>query len=433
MKEYLATILIVVSLVILTGCGDYSTVPPTQTSEVFSDGNETMSRMPTLPVSISTASPTVEKKQFPADTVQPTLPPSRISTSTTWPTQVLSPELIINSGLPTGVLFLGKDGSIIKRLSEGYELSAVPGASYLYRVHSFDEGRGIQVDRIDFDWNVIDARIISMEENYRHFSNFNYSVSPDGKWITYMSGDNDYDPRLSENIELWMLNADQKDGKPLLVTKNRRSSYLPVPWTETGDLFAYADMDESGIVQLFEMNPNSQKTIQITHFDESFRGQRIYQAKLSPDGDKIAFTTQIHRGIDKIGVIDVDSQECTWMQIPSGYETQNDPLWWGQSGGRIMVLISGTGVKNVNDFRIVWYDVTSGNPTLSFPENGERFPYDIQHIFPLGDIDVVGFWGYEADISRNQYWLYDSKNTDLKKIDLPDLELTPFRIIQLKN
>lgn len=429
MIVFLRNILLLAMIVsTLASCSKNSNVSPVQTP-----GVEPVSIMPAQAVSVPTQTLGSKSPPFITEMTEPTMHLLPTLTMESIPSDALSAEVIINSNQSSvGVLFLDKDGLIVKQFANGYELSAVPKANYLYRVHAVNQGRGIQIDQIDLEGNVINDRLISLGENYNSLFYFNYSVSPDGKWLAYMHGDNDYDPRFSENIDFWLLRTDITEGKPLLITKNRRSTNKPVTWAATGNTFAYADKDESGIVQIFQMDADTQKKVQITHFNESLLGQWIYQAKFSPDGKKVAFITAKNNGISKLGVADVDKMDIVWMEIPSGFQPQKDPLWWGEDETQIMVLISGAYVNNVKDSHITWYEVETGKPVRFFPENEERFPYRIEHVFPLEDINNVGFWGYDADVGRSQYWLLETKNKDLKKLDLPDLGVSPYQIIQLQ-
>ena len=349
------------------------------------------------------------------------------------PTQAIPVEIIIaSSKTEIGTLFLGIDGSIVNQLPLSCNLSAVPGKDYLYCLRPFQGNLGMELDRLDFKGKVLDRRRLFTGENNLFAFCFNYSVSPDGKWVTFMTGDNSYDPKLSENLDLYLLNLEQSGEKPFLVTKNHRSTIEPTTWTSSGDGFVFSDKDEKGMVQLFKMDISTLKANQVTHFDKSFHGQWIFQAKLSPDDRRIAFTTIKNNGIGVGGVVNLDDLKITWFQMPSkDYEPEMNPLWWDREGNRVVILVSGVGTNNANDTRIIWYDTKTGAPMLTFLGEGQH-PVPIRHMFPLKDIDVVGLWGYDSQINEIQYWLFDTSNRNAKKINLPDLGLTPFQLIQLR-
>lgn len=434
MTRYLISNMIIVGFVVSFLCAACSLTDSAQTPGVVIDGRHPVSNPSDFPTSTLAINLTLQKSSLPTETEEPTLSPSPTNTVTVIPSREPSFEIIINSAKEeVGTLFVGTDGSIVRRLALGLELSAVRGASYMYRARSTSDGTEIEVDKIDFYGNVEERREIAVSGMNSSPFFFNYSISPDGKWITYMHGDNAYDPHLSLKIDLWLFDIELREGIPFAVTKNHRSTNEPVSWNSVGNLFIYADKDENGIVQLYEMHTATQKTTQVTHFDESFRGQWIYQAKISPDDRRIAFTTQSESGLGKVGVVGIDDKQVIWMQIPSGgYQPVNNPLWWNRIGSQIMVLIAGIQASNANDSRIIWYDAASGNAIKTFPEIGQP-PQSIEHAFPVNDIDVVGFWGYDPEISDKQYWLYDSKSKNLNKIDLPDLGLTRYQFIQLDN
>ncbi len=413
-------ITILITLVVVSGCTPNSTHSILPTTTIF---------VATIPVS-DTHSP--QATYISTETERPPQVPTHLPVETAKPTLMPSVEMVIDSGKQEiGTLFLGTDGSIVKHVNLPCNYSAVPGADYLYCLHPSKGESGMELDRVDFNGNILDHRTLSPGDNDPFAFCFNYSISPDGKWATFMHGDGNYDPRFSEHLNLYLLNLEQKGAKSILVTKNERSTIESVTWTSTGTAFAYADKDENGIVQIFEMNVNTLKTIQISHFDEAFRGQWIYQAKISPDNNNIAFTTIKNNGLGVAGVVTVADNMVTWMQyLSGGYEPLNNPVWWNHKGSQILMLIQGVSSSNSQDTQVIWYDAKTGMPTRSFPEKGKpSFPFE--HMFPLKDIDVIGLWGYDSEINGKQYWLFDAPHKILKKIELPDLGLTPYQLIQL--
>jgi hypothetical protein len=385
------------------------------------------------PSPVVNASPTATVT--PQKTLTPTFipEPSPTPTETATPTPNLPVELIIDSGdRDIGTLFVRTDGSIARQFKLKCNLSVVPGKDFLYCLHPTEDGSGMELDRVDYIGNVLDHRSLFPDNQDVFNFCFNFSISPDGRWVTYMHGDNGFDPRFSENLDLFLLDLEQKGAKALLVTKNHCSTNEPVTWTSNGEAFVYADKDQNGIVQLFKIQVKTLKTTQLTYLGDILRGQSIYQAKISPDDERIAFTTlRDTRGYQKIGVVKMGDPKITWMQMPaSDYETDKNPIWWDREGKRIMAYIIGGKAENIES-RIVWYDVKTGSPIQFFPEKGQpRFSFSL--IFPLKDIDVVGFCGNEPDSYERQYWLYDAQSKKLKKIDLPELE-DPYQFIQLNK
>jgi hypothetical protein len=427
--------LIGLCLAILSSCSVNATVPPMQLTKPVVIPTETSIGIPTkiIPSPVVTT-PEILLTETPKWIVPS--PSEIIPTATVTQIPINSVRLMINSYKETvGTLLLGSDGAIINQGHLAYGcLSTVSNSSFLYGFGSEQGGGGLKVDKIDLYGNILHHRIIPLDAKHRIGYLVSCSISPDEKWITYVQGDNNYDPRFSDHMDLWLINMEQKDSLPQHVTKNRTSMNEAVSWVSNSESFIFSDKDENGIVQLFKMTVNGKDITQITSFTESFREQRIFQAQYSPDKTRIAFTSIKDNGYGLIGIIQVDTQEVTWAQLPSDrYGSMGRLFWWNKEGNQIMTLINGNDPKGeYNQYLIVWIDVTSGQMVRFFPSKGD-LSFQIENIFPLEDIYVIGIWGYKAGEDGYQSWLYNTHTSNIKKIELPAPGNSPFQLIQLNS
>ncbi len=291
------------------------------------------------------------------------------------------------------------------------------------------EGNGIQINTVSMQWEVVNRREIFFDSEYPYEGRFHVSASPDLKWISFVrpSGDNGFDERDSSNLYLELMQVNDQNGLPNNLTPRGGSGYQGAGWSPDSRYLAFSDRDENGIVQIQILDLQSQLTTQLTHFGEEFRDQNIRQIQFSPNGNWIAFISWREQGLGKIGLIDLEDYTLKWMQLPGSlYGPSMSTFWWQRDSRQILLLLDGEDRQGqYSNTLIAWYDVRTGELVQSFPKKGQG-GYHIEKIFPLKDIDRVGFLAYqESDNSGAKYWMFDRKDGTLVRIDLPFLDASP--------
>lgn len=289
-----------------------------------------------------------------------------------------------------------------------------------------NQNGNILLDTISFrDGSAVREEIVVPADHRLYYADFNFLLSPDGEWVSYLSPgyDDEVDPRNSKFLYLKLIAREKSGEAPVILAPNGGAPYFGASFSPDNHWVAYADLDENGITQIYRMDLVTLVREQLSHFGPEYQDQRIWQVLFAPDGERLAFSLS-----DTIGVITLADGQITWMRFSEeGFKPLSyHEIWWNRGGDQIMALLVRPAVDRY-EFQLAWFDVQSGNVSHAFPQSTEA-QYLISRAFPIKDLDriVLGMSLISEGEQTPGYWLYDIENGTLAKIKLPYLCCSPY-------
>ncbi|MAW61361.1 MAG: peptidase S9 family protein [Planctomycetes bacterium] len=145
-------------------------------------------------------------------------------------------------------------------------------------------------------------------------------ISPDGTRIVY---ERRYFDATSDRVRsnLWMLNADGSDHRPLLTGI---ANYGSARWSPDGTRIIYSAADEEGRGQLYLRWMDTGQTALLTRFERAPGG-----VAWSPDGQQIAFTMFVPDAPDSVVRPPKQPNGASWAPAPTVHED-----YWYRADGR---------------------------------------------------------------------------------------------------
>jgi acylaminoacyl-peptidase len=137
------------------------------------------------------------------------------------------------------------------------------------------------------------------------------NISPDGSRIVYVR--TFYDIMTDrERSNLWLINFDGSDNRPLL---SGQEDFSSPRWSPDGTKLLYVASDENGKSQLFLRWMDTGQTAMLTHVERGLGG-----ISWSPDGRMIAFSMFVPDSPEPFAAMPAKPDGAEWAPPPKTYE-----------------------------------------------------------------------------------------------------------------
>jgi acylaminoacyl-peptidase len=136
-------------------------------------------------------------------------------------------------------------------------------------------------------------------------------ISPDGTRIVYVRASNDIMTDGSRR-ELWIVNYDGSDNRPLITGE---ASYSSPRWSPDGSRLLFVSSDENGRAQLFLRWMDTGQTAKLTHLQRSPGGM-----SWSPDGQWVAFSGFVPEAGEPMATLPAKPPGATWAPPAKVYD-----------------------------------------------------------------------------------------------------------------
>lgn len=354
----------------------------------------------------------------PSRTVLPTITKAIAVTPTTTitPTYPVNEQVLIFPD-EEGWNVYDKQGILLTNLKiKGRELSASQQSCQFFTGSSDLDGN-IKINLYDLLGYLIEQREFTIELQKGQKYIYDVKVNQTGDWMVYLvpSGKFEMDPKQSEFLDLQILSM-QQGAKPIQITKGHASADGGYDWLPDGRSLVYSERDYQDVPQIFQYFVETGDVVQLTQFNPA-DGIYFSRIKVSPNGNNIAFLGFYFTDGDKkyyhkplMGVIDLNTRQINWMDLPSVNTTKYfDTLWWSNDGLHLLSTLPG--YPETCD-SVIWVDAQSGEIVHTF---SDAKICEVCRLFPLDDIDRVGVTGcwYE------DFW-YDQRTQKMVSTDWPD-------------
>ena len=250
---------------------------------------------------------------------------------------------------------------------------------------------GVSMEELhEFDWSEVPGAIE------------NVSIGPDDRYISYTVGTGEFTPSGYEQLDTYVVETDSPESY-VKVSDSGASSEST--WAPNNSLLAYADLDESGLLQVYAYDPTDKSKVQLTNLGEST--QEIRDISWSPLGDSIVFILDSAEGESVVAVATLSEGNVEVFSDSS--IDLIDTLWWQDE---ITVLGYLNPAGRGGDFAnggIYAIDVVEGTFDLLLGESETPDGY-LEHPSPLSDTSTIGFF------SPSGFYLYDILGNDILRL-----------------
>jgi len=265
--------------------------------------------------------------------------------------------------------------------------------------------RLVNIDEIGIDGNIIDVK-----------------VSPDEKWIAFLSGTGQqgYTTYEFQNIVTALIG-----GQPSRVYHLTKDGVTrDVTWKPDGALLAFNDNDINGVQQIFTSNFDGSEKSQLTDFDKT--GLVITSLRWSPDGEKLAFA--IVEESNDMSYLAIAGTSLVNKIVNITTITDVNKFWWASNNIVIADVIPlGKNPNSATDRTIAWFDASSGEElgmidSASIPNGIFEIPGPLTPLSKFGFFSGKAFYTYDIfslEIERlfnkftdSRYWISSPKPID---------------------
>jgi hypothetical protein len=332
-----------------------------------------------------------------------------------------------------GAFLINEDGNVLTQFRGAETSTFTPDRCTLVSVGGAYKLDGIRITNYSVEGEEINHKDIGLEPQYLD-NYFNFSISNDQEWLSYLTVAQDpdlYDPQFAEKLYLSLLSTSIEKAAPIPLTPNGGAPFQGAVFSPDNRWIAYSDFDSKGIIQLYRMALNGKVPEQLTTFDNQYIGQRVGVIRYSPNSDMLAYTLFGEKYIPaSIGILTLENQQISWLAFPEkGYRpTHLGDIWWNRTGTELLAWLENTNATTSNNFSkavAIWFNVKSGEMMDVFPSKGVQSPL-IEFLFPVTDLDKIVMHRGLTNESGPEYWLYDRRTGNQTKVDFPILCCSPY-------
>jgi hypothetical protein len=228
--------------------------------------------------------------------------------------------------------------------------------------------------------------------------------SPDEQWISYRLGLGEYydgfdSERTRHEFEYLLIQSIDGSQGPYQVSSG--GSTVIWAWSPDSQRVAYADVDETGIHQVYAVNPDGSQRHKLTNFDADFP---IEGLEWSPDNHHLAVEYLLRDGYPERNIRVVSDEENPQMDLYRGLWL----LWWKDVDTLLAYEPQG-----YFDGVIKQLDVGSHRIVGSAHVNTDR-----RYIVPLGSQRKVGFLNFDENFD-DHLSVYDTERHTIT--DFPNI------------
>jgi WD40 repeat protein len=270
----------------------------------------------------------------------------------------------------------------------------------------------IRIDDLEFDGEIILP---------------NLSLSPNGRWLAFLSGTGHREYATYEFQNLISISIQDKKYEVFPLTHSGLVNNFS--WNPNDNSLAYNDVDKNGIQQVFLSDANGSGRVQLTDF---FQEELIITSlQWSPTGEKIAMSVfEENVGASYLIIIDMSSGKKI---IPIRVMTQVNEYWWAPNDTIVAKVLENPN-QNPNK-TLSWYSSTTGEKIGEFDSTvltDEFFilPGPLTFSTSVGFFSNYDFYIYDISSSHTEqlfnqftdirYWISSPSKYDVEKCNVEE-------------